>query len=116
MKNLGSFLLLVAGLLVCMYGAIGLIGGPDFLSALSIAIGFGSLVVSFLLLFASNRLFCSGLYAFFPLAFPLVGWLIAVSISFTAGASIALIGTLVAVVCVLVNWIVVFLISLKKTA
>ncbi len=42
MKTLGSLILLVVGLFVCMYGAVGLIGGPDgeFLSPLSLTVGF----------------------------------------------------------------------------
>lgn len=108
MKTLGSLILLVVGLFVCMYGAIGLIGTLDgeFLSPLSLAEGFGSLVFSFLLLLASNKLVRVGRYLYFPLAVPILGWLIAVSISFSIGGRIALSGTLIAVVCCLIYWIV----------
>ena len=108
MKTLGSLILLVVGLLVCMYGAVGLIGTIDgeFLSPLSLALGFGSLAISFLLLLASNKLVRVGRYLYMPLAVPLLGWLIAVSISFSIGGRITLSGTLIAVVCCLIYWIV----------
>ena len=108
MQTLGSLILLVIGLFVCMYGAVGLIGGPDgeFLSPLSLAVGFGSLLFSFLLLLASNKLVTVGRYLYMPLAVPILGWLIAVSISFSIGGRITLSGTLIAVVCCLIYWIV----------
>lgn len=108
MKTLGSLVLLVLGLFVCMYGAVGLVGTADggFLSPLSLVAGFGSLVLSFLLLLASNKLVRVGRYLYLPLAVPVLGWLIAVTISFSIGGRIALSGTLVAVVCCLIYWIV----------
>ena len=108
MKTLGSLILLVVGLLVCMYGAVGLIGTIDgeFLSPLSLALGFGSLAISFLLLLASNKLVRVGRYLYMPLAVPLLCWLIAVSISFSIGGRVALTGTLIAVVICLIYWIV----------
>jgi hypothetical protein len=74
MKTLGSLILLVVGLFLCTYGAVGLIGTTDgkFLSPLSLAEGFGSLVFSFLLLLASNKLVRVGRYLYFPLAVPVL--------------------------------------------
>jgi uncharacterized membrane protein len=91
-----------------MFGAVGLIGTADgdFLSPLSLAEGFGSLLLSFLLLLASNKLVRVGRYLYLPLTIPILGWLIAVTISFSIGGRITLSGTLIAVVCCLIYWLV----------